>query len=1667
MSETDPSSSPLNSGGPKDPARNGAALRADAAVSPPISPSAPEKKPRRRRWRWVAGLLGALLLLAAIAVVMAPTLAGMDWVRAIVIEQINKGLNGRVEVAGYSVSWNGGVKASGIRVYDAQSALIAEVGSISTQLSLLDAIRGRFNFGQTTIAGVGFTFKQYPDGSTNFDRLLKRTQSPSPSPGPTAPEAARPSEPMKLPPLSMHLRLVGWHGVVERDSPIAGKSQVIDFDGIDADVNIADINSPIDHTLKIVARMNNGPAQGTFTEKGTLAVVQNNRVSPSTAAIKETLSMENFDLAGAQPFLPASVRQLAGVANGSIDLDIASGKSGTVGATLDIQKPAVALAAFAGDESLPLDRFGLSFPQPTTIDLTGGPDHWADWVLKVGDGRTQQITLFAEKDGTKLLDLTVAANVTPGQILGLAANRRPTGAGGAGRLEVIAHADPGKLFQLMPKTLALKNGVELTSAQVQYTASADFTATSALLNQALDSSEIKGRDTVEKRDITVQPFHLSFKGTTFGGGWQMPDLRDLGLTIHHGPGINGDFQGAALTSVNGALDLKPREILAELGQFIDLGNRTAEGDVTVTARAQGDLPGSTSADSSKPAVNTFQLQLAAHDLKLAGLAAANPGAILAQKFVGVDISGEVDRNRGSGQVEALRGLRLLARAGDEAQPNVVADLKAALVAFQDSLFTDPTTGKSSTIRSATIPELKAEKLGVVDLKLAQADFGVFLPFLKDIRIDHGSLSLVGTSGSYDGAAGILDFGLFPRIDELTAVRLVPSPTISPAITPSTPRAPTPIVSGYSLAAAIGGKLSSGRDSSRLTLSNVSVTDSPQWLNIAKAGNGPVEIAFGPDGTLAAHGGIKLEMELAPLNDMASALTVPPIQAAVAGTPGPAPAPLKLTSGRLEGTITLADTPTGAIGVAVDLNASSLTVTGDGPGVNNESVGIVLRGSAAGDLSQLAVTQLDATGSVVTAHVPKASVWLKTGAGKDQRSIGQLQMLRELSAVVNVPDAGKLQAMVDAFSPAEPAAPAAQPSSAAPATAPVHARFTTGSVAINLDVANKDNQLTFTPDIQGKGLAFMAGPVKHKLGDIAFKTKVIVIAVPTAAGEGIDGQTPPILQQISQLLIPELLATGAGGTVALSGQPIIINDPAYLAGAFATSTGQNSGPTTVPAGKAPSINAAVSIAGDLPTLTNLLDAIAGRPPAPGYLGTYSFQQTLVTRNGTIKADGKGSIQDLIVLDTDHKTQTFTEKNLAVEDGLSLDGAHGPAVLSIGKLRLYMQSSGALDVSVAGAVHDLSGRRQMDHVVADLTYDGEKLTPVLRSLLAPRPTPTDPHPLDRFKDLRMAGRKTERFAIWGNYPAGIPFEQAVASLSASGALAIDSLDTMGLDIQNLQLPVWMDHGVVKLALAPGSAPATAPTTGPGAATTAACNGGTINLSGMTLDLTAPSPLLSIPPETKVLDNVALNKVLATTANTYLPVFDDTDATSGNLTLTVHRCDRLPIEQLTTETSAQSAGMDFTTAFTNVQLGGPLVDAIEKVGAKDIRANLRGDIPDARFQLGGGRLVVQNFNLLGGRGKLPVLKLTGKVGLSRDGLMSLIASVPPELLSRLIPDKKLLEYFPEKLDFPINGTKSAPRPSIDKSVQKALGQAGQKALLRAFGGDKHPTSRPEGASPDPGSP
>src|SRR5690348_12096179 len=115
------------------------------------NPATPAPKKKRRKWPWV--ILG-LLLIVLLLVLLAPAIISTGAVKNIVVSQVNKNLNGHVEIADWSIGWTSGVKVDGVQVFDASNTPILEVKTFSTQLSLLDAAKQKFNLGKTILDGV-------------------------------------------------------------------------------------------------------------------------------------------------------------------------------------------------------------------------------------------------------------------------------------------------------------------------------------------------------------------------------------------------------------------------------------------------------------------------------------------------------------------------------------------------------------------------------------------------------------------------------------------------------------------------------------------------------------------------------------------------------------------------------------------------------------------------------------------------------------------------------------------------------------------------------------------------------------------------------------------------------------------------------------------------------------------------------------------------------------------------------------------------------------------------------------------------------------------------------------------------------------------------------------------------------------------------------------------------------------------------------------------------------------------------------------------------------------------------------------------------------------------------------------------------------------------------
>jgi len=143
-------------------------------------------------------------------VLAAPTLLSTGPVVSGILAQVNKQLNGKVEVASLSLGWFTGVKVDGVRVTDASGTQIAGIDHAAVGYPLWKALTGKFALGEIPLDGVSFDAKLDANHQLNFAQLVKPS-STTPSPANTTTLGSE-SKPSKLPAISANLTLTNCHG---------------------------------------------------------------------------------------------------------------------------------------------------------------------------------------------------------------------------------------------------------------------------------------------------------------------------------------------------------------------------------------------------------------------------------------------------------------------------------------------------------------------------------------------------------------------------------------------------------------------------------------------------------------------------------------------------------------------------------------------------------------------------------------------------------------------------------------------------------------------------------------------------------------------------------------------------------------------------------------------------------------------------------------------------------------------------------------------------------------------------------------------------------------------------------------------------------------------------------------------------------------------------------------------------------------------------------------------------------------------------------------------------------------------------------------------------------------------------------------------------------------
>lgn len=474
---------------------------------PSLGPATRKGRPLWRRW-WVVA--GGVLTLLALLILLAPTLASTGPVRSVIVGKINGGLNGKLQVADWSLGWTTGTRLSGVKMFDPSGQLILEVGRVDTQLSLLQVVRGNLHAGEVTVDGLSFLARREADGQINFGKLAK-TKSES-----------KPSEP--LPDISGRLTLKNAHGTYED----VLNRRTVHFDSIAATANIPDINGPIEHSLEVAARSTQG-GSGSLKLKGSSDVIENYRVNLASARLNEVLNVDSFDNAGLSPLIPASIlNTLTGTTSGSVSIAFDQPTGGTVEARIVSKDLAVGGPALKGEK---IDTRELVIVVPkTTISMPATPAAWQDWKFSVGGtaAGSEPISISIAQ-ATEPARVSVGGTFTPRQLLRLQERMVPDG---QGAVAFAANADFGELARRLPKSFAaLAPALALESGKFNATARASYSGPDVTLEAKATLSQL----TAMRAGLDNRTLPSSNRSTAAGPGFQNYDLSaNVALTARLG-----------------------------------------------------------------------------------------------------------------------------------------------------------------------------------------------------------------------------------------------------------------------------------------------------------------------------------------------------------------------------------------------------------------------------------------------------------------------------------------------------------------------------------------------------------------------------------------------------------------------------------------------------------------------------------------------------------------------------------------------------------------------------------------------------------------------------------------------------------------------------------------------------------------------------------------------------------------------------------------------------------------------------------------------------------------------------------------------------------------------------------------------------------------------------
>jgi hypothetical protein len=659
----------------------------------PQSESPTPATPKRSKWLRLTIIgLSVVVILILTLVALLPTIASTAPVRSAVVGVVNGNLNGKLSIDSWSLSWFGPIEVNGIKVTDSQQRSVVEVARVKTDLGLLNAIRGKFDLGDTRLDRPNLVMLEInADGTNNLSALIKSDPATTPAaPGGTAAKAP----PVALPAITGKVTITGMQATASMAA--AAQPQTIKLEPSDMVIDLSNIEKAILAKTSLALRVNDLPP-GTIALDAALDVITNDALSLDTMAGTADVQIAGLDLAALAPALAGADIAVAGLTNGQL--------------TITAPTP----DAFAATGKIVVSRLAVSGPA-----LAGDTYASSQLAIAVNASRAGAAAAPVWKlDGTGIttdhLMLTVTGTAPQAALEKAAAGLAPAAEGQLAVALTLTDA-PGLAAQLK-NTLALAEGVQITSGAAQLNAVVKLLTDKTTVATTTSLTNIAGlRD---GRPITLQPLTFAASADIAPGANGKPAFEDVFTGITNiSAKLESAFatfsaQGANLRTLSGGGNADLNALTSQLSQFADLGTVKARGTAVVSlsmAQASATTPLQASASVSL------------EGLSISGIEGVAP---LSVRRLTTDIRAFLPPSA-DGSFNVIDNASLTINANDSADRPAIS---AAI------------TGNYNLTTSAGA--ISIQKFSIPDLASIQRDYAALLPPAAQASQLDGSLTVSG------------------------------------------------------------------------------------------------------------------------------------------------------------------------------------------------------------------------------------------------------------------------------------------------------------------------------------------------------------------------------------------------------------------------------------------------------------------------------------------------------------------------------------------------------------------------------------------------------------------------------------------------------------------------------------------------------------------------------------------------------------------------------------------------------------------------------------------------------------------------------------------------------------------------------------------------------------